>query len=70
MKIGNNFLKKFSNNLTQKVNLSNYSWFNLGGNAEFFFKPSNKDQLIKFLAEAKKKQFKNYDLRRWFEYFI
>ncbi len=58
MKIGNNFLKKFSNNLTQKVNLSNYSWFNLGGNAEFFFKPSNKEQLIEFLAEAKKNNLK------------
>ena len=26
----------------------------MGGNAEFFFKPSNKSQLIEFLAEAKK----------------
>ena len=58
MNIGNNLLKKFSNNFTQKVNLSNYSWFNLGGNAEFFFKPSNKDQLIEFLAEAKKNNLK------------
>ena len=51
-------LKKFSNSFTQQVNLSNYSWFNLGGNAEFFFKPSNKDQLIEFLAEAKKNNLK------------
>ena len=58
MNIGNNLLKKFSNNFSQKVNLSNYSWFNLGGNAEFFFKPSNKDQLIEFLAEAKKNNLK------------
>ena len=54
MNLEKGLLKKFSNNFSQKVNLSNYSWFNLGGNAEFFFKPSNKSQLIEFLAEAKK----------------
>ena len=58
MNIGSNLLKKFSKSFTQQVNLSNYSWFNLGGNAEFFFKPSNKDQLIEFLAEAKKNNLK------------
>ena len=58
MNLESNLLKKFSNNFTQKVNLSNYSWFNLGGNAEFFFKPSNKSQLIEFLAEAKKNNLK------------
>ncbi len=30
------FTKKFGESLSQKVKLSNYSWFNLGGNAEFF----------------------------------
>ena len=54
MNLENNLLKKFSNNFTQKVKLSNYSWFNLGGDAEFFFKPSDKVQLIEFLTEAKK----------------
>ena len=58
MNIENNFLKKFSKNLNLKVKLSNYSWFNLGGEAEFFFKPSDKNQLIEFLIEAKKKGFK------------
>ena len=58
MNIGSDLLKKFSNSLTQQQNLSNYSWFNLGGNAEFFFKPSNKDQLIEFLAEVKKNNLK------------
>ena len=58
MNLGNNLLKKFSNNFTQKANLSNYSWFNLGGNAEFFFKPSNKNQLIEFLNEVKKSNLK------------
>ena len=38
MNLINNFIKKFGNNFNQNVNLSNYSWFNLGGDAEFFFK--------------------------------
>ena len=54
MSLESNLSKKFSNDFKQKVNLSNYSWFNLGGDAEFFFKPSNKVQLIEFLTEAKK----------------
>ena len=54
MNIGNNFTEKFGVNFSQNVNLSNYSWFNLGGNAEFFFKPTDKNQLIEFLIEAKK----------------
>ena len=58
MNLENNFIKKFSNNLTENVNLSNYSWFNLGGDAEFFFKPNNKNQLMEFLVEAKKSNLK------------
>ena len=54
MNLDNSFIKKFSNNFSQNVKLSNYSWFNLGGEAEFFFKPSNKNQIIEFLTEAKK----------------
>ena len=50
----NNFIKKFEKNLNQNVSLASYSWFNLGGNAEFLFKPDDKDQLIDFLSEAKK----------------
>ena len=50
--------EKFRNNITKKVSLSNYSWFNLGGNAEYFFKPNNKNQLIEFLKEAKKNNLK------------
>ena len=53
-----NFIKKFENNFTHNVNLSNYSWFNLGGNAEYFFKAKNEKQLIEFLQEAKKKNLK------------
>ena len=37
MNVENNLIEKFGNNLNQYVKLSNYSWFNLGGNAEFFF---------------------------------
>ena len=36
MKLNDEFLKKFEKNFTKNVKLSNYSWFNLGGNAEFF----------------------------------
>ena len=58
MNLENNFIKKFGKNFKQNENLSNYSWFNLGGNAEFFFKPNDKDQLLEFLAEAKKNNLK------------
>ena len=58
MKIENNFISKFGSNFRQNVKLSNYSWFNLGGEAEFFFKPKNKKQLIEFLKESKKSDLK------------
>jgi len=54
MNLSSNFTKKFGKNLTKNENLSKYNWFNLGGNAEFFFKPNDKNQLIDFLREAKK----------------
>ena len=53
-----NFIKKFEDNFSHNVNLSNYSWFNLGGNAEYFFKAKDKRQLIEFLREAKNKNLK------------
>ena len=46
--------KKFKNNISHNVELSNYSWFNLGGPAEHLFKPYNKEQLIQFLEITKK----------------
>ena len=58
MNLNNNFFKKFENDFNKDVNLSNYSWFNLGGNAEYFFKPKDKNQLIEFLKEAKKNNLK------------
>ena len=38
MTLNNNFIKKFGDNFSENVKLSNYSWFNLGGNAEYFYK--------------------------------
>ena len=58
MNLSENFIKKFGSNFNQKVKLSNYSWFNLGGKAEFFFKPKDKNQLIEFLRDAKKNNLK------------
>ena len=52
------FTKKFEESLSQNVKLSNYSWFNLGGNAEFFFKPKDKKELLEFFIEAKKNDIK------------
>ena len=58
MNLEKSFTIKFGNNFNQNVNLSNYSWFNLGGNAEFFFKPNDKNQLIEFLIETKRNNIK------------
>ena len=63
MSLNQKFKKEFQNNITQDIKLSNYSWFNLGGPAEYLFKPKNKDQLIEFLKENKKKWKKNYYTR-------
>ena len=65
MTVDENFIKKFEGNFTHNVNLSNYSWFNLGGNAEYFYKAKDEKQLIEFLQEAKKKKFKNNNFRSW-----
>ena len=58
MTIDTNFIKKFKGDFNQNVKLSNYSWFNLGGNAEYFYKAKDKKQLIEFLEEVKKKGLK------------
>jgi UDP-N-acetylmuramate dehydrogenase len=58
MSLKNGFIKKFGNNFSKNISLSNYSWFNLGGNAEFLFKPNDVDQIIEFLAEAKNNNLK------------
>jgi len=59
MNLNKNFLQKtFGKNLAINENLSKYNWFNLGGPAELFFRPENKNQLKNFLTEIKK-----YDLK-------
>ena len=54
MSLNKESLKRYSNNISKNVKLSNYSWFNLGGPAEYFYKPENKKQLIEFLKEIRK----------------
>tara|TARA_Y100001958_G_C21239197_1_gene566421 strand:- start:1527 stop:2432 length:906 start_codon:yes stop_codon:yes gene_type:complete len=51
-------LKKYNKNIFNNAKLSNYSWFNLGGPAEYLFKPENKNQIIDFLEENKKNNLK------------
>jgi UDP-N-acetylmuramate dehydrogenase len=58
MTLEKKFIKKFENNLKANIKLSNYSWFNLGGSAEYFYKARDKDQLKEFLKEAKKNKLK------------
>ena len=42
--------------------MKNYNWFNLGGPAEIFFKPNNKDQLSEFLKIIHKEQLPIFTL--------
>ena len=52
MSLNLNELKiKFGKNLIINENLSKYNWFNLGGPAEIFFRPQDKDQLLSFITE-------------------
>ncbi len=53
-----NLKRKFGKNIIKNEILSKYSWFNLGGPAEIFFRPENKEQLKEFLNETFKKNFK------------
>ena len=54
MLVINDLKKKFGKNIIQNENLSKYSWFNLGGPAELFYRPENKEQLKNFLKEVSK----------------
>ena len=58
MRSNHQLFKKYNNNISNNTDLSNYSWFNLGGPAEYFFKPKNKIQLIEFLKDNLKNKFK------------
>ena len=54
MKINDELINKLNSSISRDVKLSNYSWFNLGGPAEYLFKPKDKKQLIEFLTHNKK----------------
>ena len=58
MSLNRKCFKKFNNSITSNIDLSNYSWFNLGGPAEYLFKPKNKSQLMQFLKDNKKNKLK------------
>ena len=58
MKIFKRLENKFKKNISSNKKLANYSWFNLGGPAEFFFKPENTKQLIEFLKDNRKNKLK------------
>ena len=48
---------KFKNKILSNVKLANYSWFNLGGPSEFFFKPDTIEDIIFFLKQTKPEKF-------------
>ena len=54
--------KKFGKNLITNENLSKYSWFNLGGPADIFFRPENKLQISEFLRQLKGLKYDLYIL--------
>ncbi len=58
MSLKKKIVNNFNKNISLNTKLSNYSWFNLGGPAEYFFKPQNKSELLDFLKENKKDNFK------------
>ena len=55
MTLNSNFIKKFGDSFSNNVKLSNYSWFKLGGKAEFFFKAKDIHQLKEILEEVRKR---------------
>ena len=48
---------KFGKQILIDEKLSNYSWFNLGGPADVFFKPDSKEDIIFFLEKVKPQKF-------------
>ena len=57
MMLNKELLSKFGGSMSNNILLSNYSWFNLGGPAEYLFKPKDKNQLIEFLEFNKKLRY-------------
>ena len=58
MILENSLIKKFGESLSENVKLASYSWFSLGGNADYFFKAKDKYHLIEFLQEADRLKLK------------
>ena len=58
MSLDQELLKKFNNKISNNISLTNYSWFNLGGPAEYFFKPENTNQLKEFIRYNRKNKLK------------
>ena len=57
MSLDQELLKKFDK-ISNNISLTNYSWFNLGGPAEYLFKPENTNQLKEFIKYNKKNKLK------------
>jgi|TARA_B110000259_G_scaffold167792_1_gene196387 UDP-N-acetylmuramate dehydrogenase len=55
--ITENLKAKFGKRILIDEKLSNYSWFNLGGPADIFFKPDNLEDIIYFFKKLKPKKF-------------
>ena len=58
MRTNLDLIEKFNKTISQNINLANYSWFNLGGPAEYFFKPENTKQIIEFFKANKRNKLK------------
>ena len=46
-----NFSKKIKSKFLPNYNISRLNWFNIGGNAKFFFNVENLEELVEFLKE-------------------
>ena len=58
MKIATDVLKeKFGKRILTDEKLSNYSWFNLGGPADIFFKPNSIEDIFFLLEKLKPQKF-------------
>ena len=55
--ITENLKKKFGKQILINEKLPNYSWFNLGGKADVFFKPNSIEDIIFFLEKTKLQKF-------------
>ena len=65
MRYNEDLIKKFNDSISHNTKLSNYSWFNLGGNAKYFYKAKDKNQLKEFLLELSKKRETFPDLEQF-----